>query len=130
VTPRLICCLLLGACTPEPPYDYALTWTCLSAEGCERAEELALIDRLNTTGEAFFFNSTRFTYWWNAQWVDSDSVPAGCGLLYGLALFGHELGPSKICHTAGGYETEISIPNANLMTASRWLVEARDSWPW
>lgn len=129
---RALCLLLLSACTEsDVSYQYALTWTCQSLEGCERTEELKLIDRLNLSGDFFFFISRRDTSFdVSAQRVDSDSLPAGCALLYGFAIFGHELDPSKVCSSANGLVMEFSIPNAIPTTHSQWLVEARDLGPW
>jgi hypothetical protein len=119
--------LLLSACTDSGiVYDYALNWVCISPGTCERTEEVMLIDRLNTTGDTFFFNSTRNEpYFESAQRVVSDAVPAGCYLLYGFTLFGHELEPSNLCRTSGGFELELSIPNRDTATHSEWLVEIR-----
>jgi hypothetical protein len=128
----MLCLMLLSACTePEVAYDYGLTWRCLSSEGCERAEEVSLIDRLNISGDFFFFDSRRdMNFGADGHRLASDSLPAGCALLYGFSLFGHELEPSKVCRTAGGFEMEFSIPNAIPTTHSKWLVEARDLGPW
>lgn len=124
----ILCFLLLSACTdPDAEYDYALTWTCLSPESCERAEEVALINRLTIFGDGFFFESTyEPPFSEHAQKVASDTLPAGCSLLYGLSLFGYELEPSKLCSTGSGFELELSIPNRNPATHSEWLVEARE----
>lgn len=129
---RMLCLLLLSACTePDVAYDYGLTWMCQSPEGCERAEELELLDRLNVSGEFFFFESTRdMDFHMTAQRIASDALPAGCSWLYGISFLGHELEPSKLCHTADGFELELSIPNALATTHSKWLVEARDLGPW
>jgi hypothetical protein len=128
----MLCLMLLSACTePEIAYDYGLTWTCRSPEGCERTEEVSLIDRLNTSGDAFFFHSRRdMNFRLSADRVASDSLPDGCSLLYAFVLFGHELEPSKVCRSGDGFEMEFSIPNANPATHSKWLVEARDLGPW
>lgn len=124
---RMLCVLLLSGCMdPDAAYDYSLTWVCRSPGGCERSEEVMLIDRLNTTGDSFFFQSTRDEpYFQSAQRVVSDSSPAGCYLLYGFSLFGHELEPSNLCRTPRGFELELSIPNRNPATHSEWLVEVR-----
>lgn len=129
---RILCSLLLSACSePEIAYDYAVTWTCHSPEGCERTEELRLLDRLNVSDHFFFFLSTRDTEFdWSAQQVTSDSLPMGCSWLYPFSLFGYELEPSMACRRDGGYEIEFSIPNAIPGTHSLWLVEARDLGPW
>ena len=43
-----------------------------------------------------------------------------------LSLFEHELEPCKRCHDAGGFEIELSIPNTDPATHSKWVVSARD----
>jgi hypothetical protein len=128
VKPGLLCFLLLSACLePILPYDHALTWVCLSAEGCERSDEVALLDRLATIDDTLIFaSSSQPPYEERAQRVASDAVPAGCYLLYGLTLYGHELEPSKLCSVPDGYDLELSIPNRNPATSSRWLVEIRE----
>lgn len=124
--PGLLCLLLLSACDPDAAYDYALTWVCLSAEGCERTEEVILIDRLVTFGDSFLFESrSQPPYQQYAQRVASDAAPPGCFLLYSFTIFGHYLEPSKLCTTPDGYDLELSIPNRNPATSSRWLVEIR-----
>jgi hypothetical protein len=126
---RYLCLLLLlPACMPDPAdqYDYTLAWSCRSPAGCERTEEVKLIDRLNVTGDSFRFESSRaWKFNQPAQRVASDSLPPGCALLRALSLFGHELEPSKICEVADGFDLELSIPNADLATSSVWLVQAR-----
>lgn len=127
---RLLCVLLLSACSDEIPYDYALSWACVSPQECERADEVGLIDRLNVNGTYFYFHSTRNEpYFEHAQRFDSESLPAGCWWLYGFSIFGHELEPSKLCDTSGGFELELSIPDRNPATHSEWLVEAREQGP-
>lgn len=124
---RVLCLLLLSSCEDPLAYDYALSWVCKSPGGCERAEEVMLIDRLNLAGMYYYFQSTRDQlYIETAQRFDSDSLPAGCWWLYGFSLFGHELEPAKLCNTAGGLDLELSIPNRNPTTRSEWLVEARE----
>lgn len=119
--------LLLSACTgSDLPYDYALTWTCLSPEGCERADEVMLVDRLLINGELVDFMSTRTDFYEDAQRVDSDSLPAGCFWLFSFSLFGDEVEPPVVCRVTGGFDWELSIPNRNPATHSQWLVEARE----
>ncbi len=124
--------LLLSACTDDYAdklnNDYRLTWVCLSPEGCERADDMELIDRLNIVGDFFyFFKSTdNEVYGEDAQRFDSESLPAGCWLLYGFLIFGQELEPAKTCTTSGGLDIELSIPNRDAVTHSLWRVEARE----
>lgn len=124
---RMLCLLLLSACTEVVvPFDYALTWTCQSPEGCERTEELLLIDRLDVSGEVLFFHSTQdMSFHTSAETVASDELPDGCSWLYGFSILGYELDPSRLCETAGGLALELSIPNGIGTTHSDWLVEAR-----
>lgn len=124
--PGMLCLLLLSVCAdPDAAYDYAVTWVCLSAEGCERTEEVMALDRLSTSLDSFWFESSSLPpYTEHAQRVASDAVPAGCYLLYGFTLFGHELEPSTMCSTPDGYDLEFSIPNRNPATSSRWQVES------
>lgn len=124
---RILWLLLLPACSYLDGYDYSLTWVCRSPEGCERSEEIALLNRLTVSGDVLWFVSTRNElYNETAQRVDSDSLPDGCYLVHGLSLFGHELEPSQFCRTSGGFDLELSIPDRNLVTHSEWLVEARE----
>ena len=133
VKPGILCLLLLlTACSESDiSYDYELTWTCLSPEGCERTDAVELVNRLNIGGDVLFFLSTRTSdFVWDGRRVASDELPAGCSRVYGLYFFGHELEPPKICNTEEGLELELSIPNAIPTTSSKWLVEARDLGPW
>jgi hypothetical protein len=125
---RCLLLLLLPACTDQLNYEYELRWVCLSPEGCERTEELMLFDRLNVHDPYFYFFTTRDQKYLleDAQRLDSTSLPDGCWWLYAFSIFGHELEPSKVCSTSGGYDFEFSIPNRNLVTHSEWLVEARE----
>lgn len=126
--PVMLCLLLLSACSYSlSEYEYSLTWVCLSPEGCERAEEVSQLDRLHTNGNAFFFDSrSNPEFGEHAQRVASNVVPEGCFLLHGLVLFGHELAPSQLCSTSGGYDLELAIPNRDPATDSQWLVEIRE----
>jgi hypothetical protein len=128
--PAMLCLLLLPACsdlTTEYGYRaYRLTWVCQSSEACERAEQVALHDRveIGKGSDVIEFRSTRDEYYYEfAQMVSSDELPAECSLVYGLTLFAHELEPSRLCRNAGGFELELSIPNRDPMTRSTWLIE-------
>jgi hypothetical protein len=130
--PIVPCLLLLSACELEAAsnYDtYKLTWSCQSPEGCERAEQVELIDRVllfdNDEEYVEIFSSGDTLFREDAQRIASDDLPAGCSWLYGLALFTYELEPSRFCRTSGGFEFEVSIPNRDLMTHSQWLVKGR-----
>lgn len=125
----ILCLLLLSACGElDSEFDYALTWTCLSPEGCERADDVVLIDRLVLFRNVdVTFRSTRDpTFYEFAQRVPSSSLPEGCSLLYSLSLFGYELEPSLFCPAPKRFDVEFSIPNRNPATHSRWLVEMRE----
>ena len=123
---RMLCLLLLSACT-DSEYDYALTWKCLSPGGCERAEDVARIDRLVVYRDKFEFRSTQAPSFYElGQRVTSSSLPDGCVWLYSVFFFGHELEPSMLCSTSEGFDLELSIPNRNPATASHWLVETRE----
>jgi hypothetical protein len=127
VKPRVLWLLLLSACTgSDIPYDYALTWACVSPEGCEREDEVVLVDRLNVNGELFYFASTRTDFYEDAQRVDSDSLPVGCFWLYSFSLFGDAVEPPMVCRMSGGFDWEFAIPNRNPATNSLWRVEARE----
>jgi hypothetical protein len=128
--PIMLCLLLLSACVAAANYRvYKLTWSCLSAEGCERAEQVELLDRARIIdGDDFVaFMSTRDGgFEIAAQLVPSDALPAECSWLYGLRLFATEAEPSRFCRSSGRFELELSIPNQDPSTASKWFVEARE----
>jgi hypothetical protein len=122
----ILCVLLLAACS-EGITHYSLTWTCLSAEACERSEELRFYDRLTVQGDTFFFSSSRDKgYFETAQRFGSESLPTECFWLYSLSLFGDESEPGKVCHVSGGFDMEIAIPDRDPATQSHWLAEARE----
>ena len=135
--PGVLCLLLLSGCSsfwfPDDDraevVEFALTWTCASAEGCERAEELSRIDHLRVTNSFydFHFTSTQDpSFSADARRVTADVLGRGCFFLYFLTLFGHELERAPGCLTPGGFESELSIPNADPATHSKWLLTARD----
>lgn len=130
----LLCLLLLSGCSSLSPSDepvreeYALTWTCVSLEDCERVEQVSRIDRLNVANfyELRFTSTQDESFVAEAEWVRSDTLPAQCYWMYFLTLFGHELERSKTCNTPGGIEIEIEIPNQDPAAHSKWLVKGRD----
>lgn len=126
----LLCSLLLSACTLAPNYRvYAVTWICVSPEGCERTAQVELINRGQIiNGEDFvFFESTREPGFSIAgQMVPSDELPSECSWLYGLTIFAIEVEPSRFCRTSGGFELELSLPNEDPATHSAWLVKGRE----
>lgn len=131
--PAVLCLLLLSACsdlTGRPNYRvYRLTWTCMSPEGCERADQVALIDRAEIINDSDFidFSSSRDGgFRETAQFVSSNGLPRECSLLYGLVLFAHELEPFRFCRTSGGFELEPPIPNQDSATHSMWFVEGKE----
>jgi hypothetical protein len=123
----MLCLLLLSGCwSSEGPRveEYAVTWTCLSSGGCERAEEVERIDRMVTRGgtDAQFTSTLDSTFAADATVVFSNVLPYDCGWLYFLSLFGHELERSSICIGAASFQLELSIPNQDPATYSMWLV--------
>lgn len=130
--PAVLCLFLLSACSDLTDTNnyrvYELTWSCLSSEGCERTEQVALIDRATIVhGDTFidFLSSRDENFLEDAQMVASDGLPAECFWLYGLGLFAYELEPSRFCRTSERCELELSIPNREPATHSEWLVEGR-----
>jgi hypothetical protein len=128
----VLCLMLLPACgffepTYEPAtYKYALTWYCISPEGCERAQDVAVIDRATEIGYDITLTSTQDpSFEVEGSLIYLDSSPRVCLWVYYLELFGHELEPSRLCHNAGGVELELSIPNEDPATYSKWVVSGR-----
>jgi hypothetical protein len=133
--PAVLCLLLVSACsdlTSSPNFRaYALTWTCLSPEGCERTEQVTLFDRAEIlNGELsdhIEFQNTRDSFFADrAQIVTSDALPAECAWLYGFFLLGVEADPSVFCRVPRGFELELLIPNRDTETRSKWLVDGRE----
>lgn len=128
--PALLCSLFLSACVAAANYrQYAVTWTCLSAEGCESAEAVAAIDRAYIVkgGDYVGFESTRDgNFRLYAQMVSSDELPAGCSWLHSFNLFETEAEPARFCRTSGRFEVELSLPNRDPATESVWLGEGRE----
>lgn len=130
----VLCLLLLSACSliahsEEPPtHEYTLIWYCVSPEGCERTEEVTRIDYAILTDYFYFhFTSTNDdSFGADAQYIVADSPGSHCSLLHFLTLFEHELEPSKFCFTPTGFEFELTIPNADPATQSKWVVAGRD----
>lgn len=132
--PGVLCMLVLSGCAyfsdEDSPREYALTWSCLSPDGCARVDQVELLDRAYIHGPVFDFESTRDTnFIERAELVTSDSLPPGCFWLYSLALFTHELEPPNLCFTGGDFELALSIPNRDPATHSKWRVEGRDLGP-
>lgn len=131
--PGMLCSLLVLACScsgtwfeDRPVLAYTLHWTCISPEGCERAEQVALIDRLGIREDFCDFWSTgdgTFRIW--ADLLGSDSLPPDCFLLASFAVFGHEVEPSLLCYTEEDFEVELSIPDRDSPTHSKWRLEGR-----
>jgi len=134
VKPGVLCLLLLPACSffssdyVPVSQEYALFWTCLSPEGCERTEEVSRIDRVIADDFLdFHFMSTQDeSFAQDARRIGTASLGANCFWLYFLSLFGDELERSKLCRSPGGFELELSIPNQDPATHSKWLVKGRD----
>ena len=130
--PGILCLLLLSGCSDlwnSANYrDYALTWSCLSPEGCERTDQVVLIDRMRVrdNNDVVNFSSTANDgFGESAQAVPADTLPAGCSWLHSVVLFTYELEPARFCHVSNGLELELSIPNPDPATHSQWLVEGR-----
>jgi hypothetical protein len=131
----MLCLSLVLACScsttwleDRPWLGYTLRWTCISPEGCERAEQAPLIDRVGIKESKDFcdFWSTgdgTFRIW--ADLLHSDSLPPDCFLLSGFAVFGHELEPSLLCYAGEDFEIELSIPDRDSPTHSQWRIEGR-----
>jgi hypothetical protein len=106
---------------------YALTWTCLSPEGCERTADVERIDRMEISARDCLFTSTLDeTFAADADLIASDVLPRGCAWVYFLSLFGHELERSRVCSGPASIELELAIPNQEPATSSMWLVEGRN----
>jgi hypothetical protein len=127
----MLALLLLSGCwtndyTPTI-YEYRLTWTCLSPEGCERAADVQRIDRMKEVDRECHFTSTQDqTFAANATLIYTSLLAGPCSWLSFLSLFGHELEQSVFCYGPGGLELELAIPNQDSTTYSMWLVEGRD----
>lgn len=129
----VLCLILLPACSfLEPSYEpatykYALTWYCVSPDGCERAQELARIDRATEIDLSVTFTSTQDpSFKEEGDLLFVESLPRVCAWLYYLSFSGHDLERSKYCNNAGGFELELSIPNDDLATYSQWVVSGRE----
>lgn len=131
--PAMLCLSLVFACSCTWFADYPFLahdvhWTCVSPGGCERAEQVALIDRMAIidTYEFCEFWSTRTRSFSRlADLFAPDSLPRDCFLLSGFVLFENELEASLLCRTDEGFEVELSIPNLDPSTHSKWRVEGR-----
>lgn len=134
MNPGLLCLLLLlPACSFIDPrndtdiYGHALTWYCVSSEGCERTDEVARIDRATITDYYYFdLTSTQDpSYSEQGEQLTLDSLPVGCAWIYYLSFFGHDLERSMLCYTPGGFELHLSIPDPDPATFSMWVVSGR-----
>lgn len=127
--PAVFFLLLLSACDVRNFRTYELTWTCSSSEGCERTDQVVLIDRaeiVNGDELVTFLSSRDVTFREVAQMVPSDTLPADCFWLHDVTFFVLELEPSRFCRTKGEFELALSIPNRNSAAASEWLVSGRE----
>jgi hypothetical protein len=125
--------MLLPACSwLEPDYEpvtykYALTWYCISPEGCERTQEVARIDRATEIDLIVTFTSTQDpSFEEEGKQLFVETLPRECAWLYYLSFFGHDLERSRYCHNVGGFELELAIPNEDPATHSQWVVSGRD----
>jgi hypothetical protein len=129
----VLCLLLLSACSDlldaRNYREYALTWTCVSPEGCTRADQVVLVDRamIINGSEIVRFSSTRDDKFQDVtQMVPSDDLPVGCFWLHDVSFFALELEPARFCRTSGALELELSILDRDAPTHSEWLVEGRE----
>jgi hypothetical protein len=129
----LLCLMLLPACgffeSSERPetITYELTWYCISPEGCEHTEEIARIDRATANDLDITLLSTQdSSIEEEGAMLYVESLPRGCVWVYYLSLIGYDLERSRLCHGVGGFEMELSIPNDDPATSSRWVVSGRD----
>ena len=129
----VLCLLLVSGCwflDPEPReparFEYVLTWTCLSPEGCERTQDVARIDHMeNSDGICRLTSTQDESFSATGRFFSSDALPADCAWLDLLSLFGHALEQARWCDVPGGFEMEIAIPDQDPATSSLWLVEGR-----
>jgi hypothetical protein len=128
-----LCLLLLSACSD--PFGvrnyqtYKVTWTCVSPGGCQRAEEVAVIDRaeiFDNDSRVFFLSSHDGGFQEETQMVPSEDLPEGCFLLHGISFFVLDLPPSRFCRMSEAFELELSIPDRDPTTSSDWLVNGRE----
>lgn len=129
-----LCLLLLSGCSylsdDDNGREYALTWSCLSPEGCTRTEQVELLDRAYIHDAIFDFESTRDDgFIERAELIAADSLPSECAWVYSLVLFTHELESPKLCYIGRDFELMLSIPNRDLETHSMWRVRGRDLGP-
>lgn len=130
--PGILCIVLLAGCNwlvPDPsPHvrEYGLTWTCESAEGCERMAEVERIDLMECVDFDCYFRSTQDdSFEEDARVIDGNGLPSDCSWLYFVSLFGHDLERSPYCFTPAGFELQLSIPNQDPTTYSMWVVDGR-----
>ncbi|ACY17024.1 hypothetical protein [Haliangium ochraceum] len=125
-----IALMMLAGCGPiEPDYPnnkYTLTWYCTSDDGtCERVVELRRYDRAS-------IQNNDLTIWDSqdpggaieALIVYSDSLPQHCDRIFYLVFFGHEIEEPRYCGNHYAFEIELSIPDEDPATSSRWVISA------
>lgn len=121
--------LLFGCGDFSNLYSHSMAWSCLSPEGCARADIVVDFDRASIGYTRIHIGSTSDDSLLTvASRIPSDDVPEGCDLLVGLTLFGHALESLTICRVtgrSGGYSVELSIPDPNPASASEWRIEMR-----
>jgi len=105
-------------------YTHSVSWTCISNQGCDRADVVREFDRAWVgSSELRLYSAGDDTSGAAVSRVPSDSVPENCDVLLGLSLFGHALEPVSFCRVPGGFEFELSIPDSNPTSSSEWRVE-------
>lgn len=125
--------LLLSACSD--PFGvrnyqtYEVTWTCVSPDGCQRADDVAVIDRaeiIDDDPRVFFLSSHDRGFREITQMAPSEELPEGCFWLHDVSFFVLDLPPSRFCRTPGAFELELSIPDRDPATTSDWLVDGQE----
>lgn len=127
--PPLVCALsigLMGCEQSSDPYTHSMSWSCISAQGCTRADVVQKYDRacIDTT-EVFFFTTDDPIGSVSMSRIPAESDADECDELLGLNLFGYPLEPLLLCRASYGFVVELAIPDSNPATSSAWRVEMR-----
>lgn len=129
---RILCFALVLACSFSCDFEnrpwraYSLTWTCLSADGCERAEQVARLDRVGiqiTDDFCWFWSTKDGAFRVYADLVDPGSLPPDCFMMYGFSIFANELDPAQLCRDENGFVMELLIPDRDSPSHSKWRVD-------
>jgi hypothetical protein len=126
--------LLASACSLSCEYEsrpwrgYELTWTCLSADGCERVEQVMLLDRVSLTDDydyCWFWSTRDDSFEEFADLIPSESLPPECHWLTSFTVFTDEIEQSPLCFAGDGFTVEVSIPDRDPPTQSKWRIDGR-----